>query len=774
MLMSSVRPPAPAIAVLLIGTLLFPSPRTVTAQSEEYRRALAIADTDAIKHKALQRLATEGTHISAVRQKQFEQDMRRVIEEQLARLRLRYDAASARLEAQIGYLTPLDILWTSLWNSAEEAQRVLQDKIDAAMVQANVRDGQEEMNTLLGAALLDHAMALYAQSRQTFNDILYDTMLKEQVLGPLTKDLVKELIQLVDIASPALAIQKDQVDPQAAAVFSETTQTTVIAILGAQIAQALGLRLGIGALSRGALGSVLQVITGPAGTVVLLASTLVDIYRSKYKTISACKEALWKTYQATYRAYTGPVLANLTAATIAGLEQQLQTDREATRVELDRFFDGILIQAQSPGFLAFIESRDSTEAVKAVKRVADVFQRELIDIPFAQKYALASDIEPNRATEMIRMHGRTFLDLYTRQPQALVQVMPHTRFRQVVLDIVQSHDPNTGLLFYKQSLDRFGALDSKQMDALILIRQLLPTKRPDDLSKVALTVLGDVVDRLQAVKQQTPTEAATIIEWVLHGQISGTTLQRLAAHSQAALLFALPIHLGPDLFTQALQAADETILLQFVRDFTTPAIPLPQSQAVLLLREDGPGYLRMYCSTGGPRAVQARHRLFHDYSGRFTPETENTLRWLVTYASLNPQAISRSTIDNVQTLGLAHWPHLLALPMANLVVSTGLTGPLAIVVIIVLLPLGLLWFRVVRLTLPARRRHLASRTPDTEVLPVRPMQDIRPAAASMSTHAFAAEIQETSSGIIDFRQVQQLREEARRSEITTDQQRNTP
>jgi hypothetical protein len=293
--------------------------------------------------------------------------MRHVIEEQLARLRLRYDAASAHLEHQIGYLTPLGVLWTSLWNNAEEAQRVLQDKIDAAMVQANIREGQEQMNTILSAALLDHAVALYAQSRQTFNDILYDTMLKEQVLGPLTKDLVKELIQLVDIASPTLAIQKDQVDPQAASVFSATTQTTIMAIIAGQIAQALALRLGIGALSNGALGSVLQVITGPLGTAVLAVSVIVDLYKSKYKTIGACKEALWNTYQAIYRAYTGPVLANLTAATIAGLEQQLQTDREATRVALDRFFDGILIQAQSPGFLPFVESRDSRSCPSSVR-----------------------------------------------------------------------------------------------------------------------------------------------------------------------------------------------------------------------------------------------------------------------------------------------------------------------------------------------------------------------------------------------------------------------
>ena len=268
------------------------------------------------------------------------------------------------------------------------------------------------------------------------------------------------------------------------------------------------------------------------------------------------------------------------------------------------------------------------------------------------------------------------------------------------------------------------------MDALILIRQLHPTKRADDLTKVALTVLGEVVDRLQAVKQQTPAEAATIIEWVVHGQISGTTLQRLASHSQAAVLFALPIHLGPDLFTQALQAADETTLLQFVRDFTSPGVPLPQSQAVMLLREDGPGHLRMYRSTGGPRAVQARHQLFHEYSGRLTPETENTLRWLVTYTNLNPQSLNRSSIDNLQTLGIAHWPHLLALPTASMVVSTGMTGPLAIIVIMVLLPLGLIWFRVVRFTLPKRGRHLPARTPDNEAhpaLPVRSVQEILPA-----------------------------------------------
>ena len=330
--------------------------------------------------------------------------------------------------------------------------------------------------------------------------------------------------------------------------------------------------------------------------------------------------------------------------------------------------------------------------------------------------------------------------------------MPHPRFRQVVLDIVQSHDPNAGLLFYKHSLDRFGGLDPKQMDALILIRQLLPTKWPDDLTKVALTILGDVVDRLQAVKQQTPAEAATIIEWVLHGQISSTTLQRLAAHSQAAVLFALPIHLGPDLFTQALQAADETTLLQFVRDFTSPGIPLPQSQAVLLLREDGPGYLRMYRSTGGPRAVQARHRLFHEYNGEHAALARDIRQF---------EPAGDQPKHHRQCADPRHCPLAASTRPANSK-SGGfhrVDRPLAIVVIMVLLPLGLLWSRVVRITLPTRRRHLPARTPDTEVLPVRPVQDIPPAEPSGSRHAFSSEIQETSSEVIHVRQVQELKEE---------------
>ena len=113
MLMSSIRLPVPTIAVLLIGTLLFPLHEPPRPNRRSIAVPLPIADADAIKHKALQRLATEGTHISAVRQMQFEQAMRQVIEEQLAQLRLRYGVASPYLEAQIGYpyasRCPLDL-----------------------------------------------------------------------------------------------------------------------------------------------------------------------------------------------------------------------------------------------------------------------------------------------------------------------------------------------------------------------------------------------------------------------------------------------------------------------------------------------------------------------------------------------------------------------------------------------------------------------------------------------------------------------------------------
>ena len=112
----------------------------------------------------------------------------------------------------------------------------------------------------------------------------------------------------------------------------------------------------------------------------------------------------------------------------------------------------------------------------------------------------------------------------------------------------------------------------------------------------------------------------------------------------------------------------------------------------MLLREDGPGHLSLYTQTGrNPRAVLARHTLLQEYGGRFTPEVEDTLRWLVRYTSVEPH---RGTIESLQAIGIpGRWPDAMARPMASMVSSMGLIPSFMVLAIgagvVLLIPVGL-------------------------------------------------------------------------------------
>ena len=84
-----------------------------------------------------------------------------------------------------------------------------------------------------------------------------------------------------------------------------------------------------------------------------------------------CKDAVWKSYTDTSEQLLSDTsLRDMTAAVTAGLEQQLKTDQKAAKIEIDRFLDGFLVQAGSPGYLDFAQSRDKPEALRAFKQVA--------------------------------------------------------------------------------------------------------------------------------------------------------------------------------------------------------------------------------------------------------------------------------------------------------------------------------------------------------------------------------------------------------------------
>ena len=97
---------------------------------------------------------------------------------------------------------------------------------------------------------------------------------------------------------------------------------------------------------------------------------------------------------------------------------------------------------------------------------------------------------------------------------------------------------------------------------------------------------------------------------------------------------------------QIMKASNEDALLRFVRDFTAGGGRLDQSQAVMLPQGGRPrSSLALYADREKPSApVLARHTLLQGSGGRFRPEVEDTLRWLVLYTSVEPH---RGTIESL-------------------------------------------------------------------------------------------------------------------------------
>jgi hypothetical protein len=120
--------------------------------------------------------------------------------------------------------------------------------------------------------------------------------------------------------------------------------------------------------------------------------------------------------------------------------------------------------------------------------------------------------------------------------------------------------------------------------------------------------------------------------------------------------------------------------------------------------------------------VLARHTLLQEYGGRFRPEVEDTLRWLVLYTSVEPH---RGTIESLQTIGIpGRWPDAMARPMASLVSSMGLIPFFMVLAIgagiVLLIPVGLFRFRLLRLPFRHRRKVLAHRS-DRDMIDVTPV-----------------------------------------------------
>jgi hypothetical protein len=696
----------PALLLVPILTLM----PVLAAANPSSPRALALAEAEATKNAALARLDSEATHISRADQARLTDKITRALDTELNTLRASYDRASAHLESQIGLGTPWWSAIQRVWNGPEEAQRVFQEKIDASIARANLQSRRDKAAAAIDAALLDAATAEYQTYRHTFNTILYDTISESGGLGILTKDLVGELIARIDQTSHQFAVKETLVNAQVAMPTPAASLAALSGIVMARIARSVMLTAGQRYAARTVGQSLLSVLAGPVGWAFLGAATAYDIWNARTNAFEECNKVLWQFYHSFANTYHDAIPA-ATKAVVAGLEQQLEADRRAARLEMDRYFRGILVQAGSPGYETFVQGRDQQVALKGLQQVAAAFGNDFVDIPIDIKYELVSDIGTQKAGAMLQAHGKAFVDLYSRERRAVTDVMRNPRHAEIMLDVFGDDRPTVA--FYKHSLDRLGSLDAQQTKALILIHQLHPTKTADEINKDALTVIGASASRLAAIKTQNPQAAAATVDWVLHGQMSGTLLNRLAAHGHAATLLSLPLYLGPDTVTQMLGVADEATILKFLADFTAPGES--HARAMTYLREDAAGHLKSYAHSpgGGPKAVLARHVLLQEYGGTLPAEADRTLHWLLAHTSVEHDRIHKSTIENLHAMGIPGGiiPIFVAIPTARMVAATGLLGPVVIVLILLSaggLAIARIAFRVT-LPFPLRRRRIAER-----------------------------------------------------------------
>ena len=131
----------------------------------------------------------------------------------------------------------------------------------------------------------------------------------------------------------------------------------------------------------------------------------------------------------------------------------------------------------------------------------------------------------------------------------------------------------------------------------------------------------------------------------------------------------------------------------------------------------------------------ARHTLLQEYGGRFRPEVEDTLRWLVLYTSVEPH---RGTIESLHTIGIpGRWPDAMARPMASMVSSMGLIPSFMLLAVgagvVFLIPVGMFRFRLLRLPFIRRRKTLASRS-DRDVIEVTPVRRVTDSQALPEPH----------------------------------------
>jgi hypothetical protein len=472
----------PAKALLILTLLAAPLPAfaepgaAVSGEAPQQRVSRALARIDAVV-----------PGITAEARDALVDRLAREVRAALMPLREAVAAAKTQIEAEVGVFDAL---------SASTRER----KLRAAMQAAGLQRALEELPGRLRRRIASAVDEFQEERVAALNAILREELAVP--LGPRFGPLaLQELVRRLPLAQP------HRLDPgrlpDAPAIQAVPLAPPVVG-LGAILGRRLVARFAAQTSARtaAALGASHVAGIGFAADAVIAAVTLSV---TATETGSATREALTKQIDTWYAAIERDLLdrdalTGTVEAVAAEIEQQMRAARTAAHQAIDATFLGLLAQARSPGYEEAVARSSEDVLATGGFAVARVFGAGFGEVDYGLKLDLVQRVARHDVLrQLLQQHGRYILDLYHMAPQQAAAVVDRTDAMRAIAHILAAPQPAEELRAIDGALARFGALDSAQTEALLLLRGEAPSLPFGTISVDGLQRLAKVVASLRRV-----------------------------------------------------------------------------------------------------------------------------------------------------------------------------------------------------------------------------------------------------------------------------------
>ncbi len=591
-------------------------------------------------------------------------------------------------------------------------------KIDAAFRNAKVDESIQDFRRRLEEGVGREALSIYAEELSGLFQIVEERY-SEGIPGEFQRYIRENLAQKVSDDARARLGETGQ-------MVGDTDVPVPLLPLSVAAAAILVRRLVVNNLGRAMVrqlgGTVIgRALTGVGklfGPVGLLIDLVVAIGSLAFawedvsnQTRSAIRERIDENYQVEVRAkLLDAARINAIATELAGpLVGELKRARTVMVESLGRTYDCVVVQGAADGAEAYVESlrrpgqsEDDFQLLVAdrLEQLCRVFGLDYQDISFDEKSGLIDAVGIGPAADLIKTHGRRFIDLFNREREPVTRLARLSGDDPAVLSqILDAEDERAELDFFLDLLSRLNALSPDELGAAVLVRSVLPDVQPIDYTRTGLGVIAGNLENLRSARNLDPETGRLVLADVLDQDMTPRSLQAITSARDRSLLnflYALWRDAGARQFDDVMEILSEPDRRRFLRE-------MGQETAAQMLRSEiATQVVRVFTdpARGGRRGAIVYFNLYRENRGPLDEDSARIVEWLITSSDIAPEFITRDLVQDMRALQLRNLPDFVAKPVATILAYSGLTMLLALLVVLVVLPV--LTF-LIRLAFPRRR-----------------------------------------------------------------------